>query len=64
MINGAFVTGKSARIKRVVTSSTGAEVYALSHAAQEMVAVRNQLKELQYDVKPRLHCAATTRARC
>ena len=30
IVNGAFVTGKSARLKRVVTSSTGAEVYALS----------------------------------
>ena len=46
IVNGAFLTGKSARLKRVVTSSTGAEVYALSAAAREMVAVRNQLREL------------------
>ena len=51
IINGAFVTGKSARLKRVVTSSTGAEVYALSAAAREMVAVRNQLRELQHPIE-------------
>ena len=47
----AFVTGKSARLKRVVTSSTGAEVYALSAAARGMVAVRNQLRELQHPIE-------------
>ena len=51
IVNGAFVTGKSARLKRVVTSSTGAEVYALSAAAREMVAVRNQLRELQHPIE-------------
>ena len=45
------MTGKSARLKRVVTSSTGAEVYALSAAAREMVAVRNQLRELQHPIE-------------
>ena len=35
-----------------MTSSTGAEVYALSAAARELVAVRNQLRELQYQVEP------------
>ena len=51
MINGGFISGKSSRLKRAVTSSTGAEVYALSAAAHEVVSVRNQLRELQHGVE-------------
>ena len=55
MINGGFISGKSSRLKRAVTSSTGAEVYALSAAAHEVVSVRNQLRELQHGVDGDVH---------
>ena len=52
MINAGIISGKSSRLKRAaVTSSTGAEVYALSAAAHEAVSVRNQLRELQHGVE-------------
>ena len=50
LVNGGFVCGKSSKLKRVQISSTGAEMHALSSCAHELVAMRNQLKELGYDM--------------
>jgi hypothetical protein len=49
MVNGAFVCGKSRKLKRVQISSTGAEPHALSTCGHELVALRNQLRELGHD---------------